>query len=127
MNEIDIPAATIRIRHDGIMHIHIKVKTNFEIDHSKQVAKARTKISNNNPYPILYTATNLVIPSQEVREYVASKGRSKLVIADAFVVNSLPQRIMARFYRILNKPVRPTKYFNNPDDAIKWLRKYVKP
>ena len=122
---IDIEAATIKLREDGIMHVHIKIKMNFELEHSMQIVAARTKLAAGQSYPMLYTATKFVIPSAEVREYVASESRSKLVSADAFVINSLPQRIIANFYRKFNKPVRPTKVFDNVDEAIKWLKNYV--
>lgn len=122
---VDIDAAKIELRPDGIMHVHVKVPMNFELKHSMQIVEARTQLAQDRSYPILYTSGQLVIPSAEVREYVASEPRSKLVTADAFIVNSLPQRIIANFYLKWNKPVRPTKMFDKEEEAIAWLKNYV--
>lgn len=45
--------------------------------------------------------------------------------ADAFVLNSIAQKILANFYVKINKPERPTKFFNNLDEALIWLKKYI--
>lgn len=123
--EIDIPAATIRIREEGFLHIHIKIEDEFTIEHSASIVKARTELAANRKMPILYTTTKFVIPSKEVREYVATESRSELVVADAFVIHSLPQRLMVRFFLQFNKPVRPTRFFEDEALAIEWLKKYV--
>lgn len=122
---IDIPAATIRIREEGFLHIHIKIEDEFTIEHSASIVKARTELADGRKMPILYTATKFVIPSKEVREYVASESRSELVVADAFVINSLPQRMMVRFFLKFNKPVRPTQFFDEETSAVRWLKQFV--
>lgn len=45
--------------------------------------------------------------------------------ADAFVLNSIAQKILANFYVKINKPERPTKFFNNSEEALIWLKKYI--
>lgn len=124
--KVQTESADIEIRPDGIMHIHIKVESTFEMKNSMEIIEARTKLAQNKIYPILYTASEFVLPSREVREYVASESRSALVSADAFVINNLPQRLIASLYKKYNKPVRPTRVFSCPEKAIKWLKQYVK-
>ena len=41
--------------------------------------------------------------------------------ADAFIVNSLPMRLLVNFYISFNKPKIPTKMFNNPESAREWI------
>ena len=119
-------AAEIYLRKDGIMHVHIMVKNSFELQHSMQIVEARTKLAENKPYPILYTTEHtFVTPSPEVKQYVASEERSALVLADAFVIKSLPQRLAAKMFSNFNKPVRPSKFFSNEADAILWLKEFV--
>lgn len=127
IDSISTSSADIAIREDGIMHVHVKVELNFEIEHSREIVAARTKLAAGRAFPILYTATKFVVPSAEVRNYVASEDRSELVTADAFVINSLPQRITARLYRVINKPVRPTRIFECAEEAALWLKSYANP
>lgn len=110
---------------EGILHVHIKVDEVFEIKDSFELVEARTKLVDGLKTPIIYTCTEFVIPTKEVREFVASEGRSDMVLADAFVVNSLPQRLIANFFTKINKPVRPTKVFSNFDEARDWARTFL--
>lgn len=121
----DVGCATVELREDGIMHVHIKETDTFEMDNSTEVFKVRERIADGKRSPIIYTCTQFVIPSKEVREFVASEERSELVLADAFVVNSLPQKLMANLFIKINKPVRPTKVFNNFEAACDWAKTFI--
>lgn len=125
--EIDVPSARITIREDGIMHIHIKISTSFEIENSKEIVEAREKLANGKRHPILYTTQyRFVTPSKEVKEYVAkSNQRTALVLADAFVIGSFSQRLAAKIYLKLNRPSVPTAFFSSEESAIEWLLNYV--
>ncbi len=122
---IDLPEATIQFLEERIMHIHIKVEHEFELEHSKKILEARTRLAAGRKMAILYTATKFVIPSREVREFLATEERSHLVLADAFVINSLPQRLAVKFFIQFNKPVRPTRFFESSENALNWLQKVV--
>ena len=124
-SKIEIGCARMEMREDGILHVHIKVDEVFEIADSHALVQARTRLVDGRRTPIIYTCSEFVIPSKEVREFVASENRSKMVTADAFVVNSLPQRLVANFFIKINKPVRPVKVFDNFDAAREWILKYV--
>lgn len=121
----DVGCATVELREDGILHVHIKEKQTFEMEDSEKVFTTRERIAEGRKAPVIYTCTQFVIPSKEVREFVASEERSGLVLADAFVVNSLPQKLMANIFIKINKPVRPTKVFNNFEAACEWAKTYI--
>jgi len=42
-------------------------------------------------------------------------------LVDAFVISSLPQKLIANFYIRVIKPVTPTRFFTKLEDAEKWL------
>lgn len=126
LTSISIDIADISIGSDGIMRIHIKIKNNFEIEDSIKIVEARTKLAEGKAYPILYTTEHsFITPSNEVKKYVSSPERSKLVTADAFIIKSLPQRLAAKIYYKFMSPIRPTAFFSNEEDAIAWLKQYV--
>ena len=126
VSKVDVPSADIRIYSNGIMHIHIKVRNTFELSNSMEIVEARTKLAEGKKYPVLYsTEHSFVTPSKEVNSYVASEERSKLVLADAFIMKSLPQRLAARTYMLFKGPVRPTQFFSNEVDAIEWLKTFL--
>lgn len=126
IDKVEVPSADIVIYSNDIMHVHIKVKNNFELFNSIEIYEARTKLANNKKHPILYTSeSSFVTPSKEVNEYVASSERSKLVLADAFVLKSLSHRLAAKTYRLFKSPVSPTGFFANKQDAIEWLKQFL--
>lgn len=128
IKEIEVPSARITIREDGIMHVHIKISTSFEIENSREIIEARVKLAEGKRYPILYTTVyRFVTPSKEVKDYLSTSfQRNKLVIADGFVIGSFSQRLAAKVYLRLNKPSVPTAFFSSEEEAITWLRSFVK-
>ncbi len=47
-------------------------------------------------------------------------------IADAFVLKSLSQRFLAKFYFKFVKPERPTEFFKKEEDALNWLQQFIR-
>lgn len=125
IKEVIISCAVIQLRQDGILHIHITIPEELEIIHTKAIFEARNKLTNNTSHPHLYTGGIYLNPSDEVTKFAASEERNKLVIADAYVISSLSQRIIANFYLKFKKPIRPTKIFTDEDTAIIWLSSFI--
>ena len=124
-NKIDIPEATVKLRSDGIMHIHVKLDMNIESEEAREIEKARKELAQDQRYPTLHTGSELVIPSSDVLKYMSLDKRSTAVRADAFVIKSLPQKLIAKMFVLKNQTNRPTAYFNNKIDAINWLSTFI--
>ena len=58
---------------------------------------------------------------KSANEYSASEEGMQYSIAEAIVVKNLAQKIMVSFYLKINKPIRPSKAFNDEDEALEWL------
>ena len=126
IDEVRLEWAVITLRSDKIIHIHNLIKGPMSMEVSKSIVEARTKLAKNKPYPMLYTADNpTVTASEELTEYLLTEERNRLVLADAFVITSFAQRLAAKMYFNLKKPVKPTSFFPNEEQAVKWLRKFV--
>ena len=87
--------------------------------------EARTEFSNSKRYPVLYTANEMVLPDANVREYLTTSERTKLIIAEAYVVKSSAQKLISRAYLQLYGPEIPTKIFTNKQKAIEWLKRFL--
>lgn len=127
IREKEVPSARIMIREDGIMHVHIKISTSFEMENSLEIIAAREVLADGKRFPILYTAEyRFVTPSREVKEFLSSSNeRAALVAADAFVIGSFSQRLAAKIYLKLNMPSVPTAFYSTQEEAIKWLLNYT--
>jgi hypothetical protein len=65
-------------------------------------------------------------PDLEAMNYIASEGSSPYAIAEAYVIASLSQKILAKFYLNFNKPARPTRMFGAIPEAVTWLKEQEK-
>jgi hypothetical protein len=116
---------SILIREDGIVQIEIIPDSEISVDEIIEGTNFVLERLNSIKAPVLFIANEFSLPSKESREYLAKKESLPYSLADAYVINSFPQKIAANFYLKVNKPARPTKMFNNREDAIIWLKTYM--
>lgn len=62
----------------------------------------------------------------QARKYIHATNikRSELIIAEAIVVNSLPDRLLGNAYLKIVRYSFPIKMFNSLDQAKEWINKY---
>jgi hypothetical protein len=53
--------------------------------------------------------------------HAESEARKHIIAAEALVVHTLPQKMVANFYSKFIKDLYPIKYFTDIEDAKKWL------
>lgn len=71
----------------------------------------------------LVVAGKNTLITKEARVYGQNKSRElkNLIIAEAVVVNSLPQKMVANFYFAFIKDFYPAKFFTDINKAREWL------
>jgi hypothetical protein len=84
---------------------------------------ASQKLSNGKRYAVLVDARVSANLSKEGRERAHSERSYINLIAQAIVVDSLPNRLVVNFIIKFHKPLTPTRMFSNMESALKWLRK----
>lgn len=116
-------ACIVMLRSDNLMHFQFKSKTIIEVDDVKELVETVKEIGNGKQYANLITADEFVTLGHGVREFSATEFANAQTIADAFVVKTLPEKLLANFYIRINKPPKPTRMFNDENKAIEWLKK----
>ena len=119
-------AFTIKLRSDGIVHSHTSGAVEFNVDSLKKFSVAMGKMVNYRQVPLLLTLDEFAIPPVETRAFWAKKDSCPYAIAEAYVLKTIGHSIIGNVYMKFNKPGRPTKMFTNYDDAIAWLRSFIK-
>ncbi len=122
---IDLDNASVCLRSDGILHMHITEELLLDLKSSEALVDASEKLCGDRKYPCLVTTEKFVTPSKEAIDYVAGKGRTYLNKADAFVLHSLPQKLIGNFYLKFKKPEVLTKMFSDEEKATFWLYNFV--
>lgn len=75
--------------------------------------------------PVLVLCPEFATTNNEVMKFLSKNENFPLSKGGAYVVHSIAQRIMANFYLKMITPERPTKFFNNKEEAITWLRQLI--
>jgi hypothetical protein len=100
----------------------------IEFDEIKQQIDACYIISDGKPIPVLIDVRNgKKNLSPEARNYAGKQNPHRhLKLAEALLINSLAQRIMANFFIKFNKHHHPSKVFTREEAAVKWLLQHAK-
>lgn len=117
--------AIIEVCDDGIMYVQLKADMEIGLEEAQAVFELSLEVGEGIAFPNLIRLNKLLIPTKEAREFVASEERAVRAKAEAFILNSLPQRIVGNFYLRFNKPPVPSKLFTSEEEALAWLRTFV--
>ena len=95
--------------------------SNIDVIDLTEIRNINRTLTKDKPYSILLDAGKFTSITAEAREISATEEFSKNLIAKAFVIHSIPQRIVGNFYIKVNKPFASTKLFTSKEKAIEWL------
>lgn len=116
--------STIFLRKDDILQLDIESDQYFDVNDCHELINAAEKIGNGKRFLNLIIVGNHTLPDHDARVLSCSEEGSRYKSADAFVIHSLAQSIIANFYMKINKPFVPTRFFRNADEAVKWLEQF---
>ena len=111
--------AQISIIEDNICYFHYQENTHLELDDYLENHKVYNELNVDQNLKILAEFPKHVSFSVEARKYAEMAALD--TIAQAIVIHSLPQRIIARFYHRMRKNDFPVKVFNKKHEAVAWL------
>ena len=99
------------IREDGILQVDIHDDSFFELADALELVKAAGKLGAGKRFLNLINVGNGCLVDDKARLYSSSKEGSIYKLADAFVIRSFAQQLIANFIIKVNRPPIPTAYF----------------
>ena len=124
MKKIELNKAICSISDDYIITIVIPKNIEIEVDDVLAIRNANEKLSNGKNYVVLVLVGEFSTISKEAREATATSDFGETRKAMAFIISSLPQRIVGNFFINMNNPPTPTKIFNSKEEALAWLKNF---
>ena len=109
-------------RKDNIIQLQAYDGFNGDLSVGINIVNTFKKLKGKEKCLILIVVDDNATMSKENREYIASAEVSELVKADAFVIRSLSLKLLMNGYLRINKPNRPTRFFNSEENAVEWLK-----
>jgi len=110
---------------DGIARTKVKPQAEVSIKESLENSMAVNGLFVDKKFPLLIDARQIKSISKEARDNFSIKNRPTNINSFAVIIDSPLSRIIGNFFMGLNKPSVPAKLFNNEQDAISWLNKYL--
>ncbi len=123
-NVIEIEAYYTWMGDDGIARTCVKPNIDVTLDHAVENSKAVTSLFKGAKFPLLIDARNIKSMSYEARHHFSARGRDIKTNAFGIVIGSSISRVLGNFYLGINKPVVPTKLFDNEVAAAQWLKQF---
>lgn len=101
----------------------VKMKPNIDIGESEltELFNLSNELADFKKRFVIIDTRENFNSNADIRTLYSDDNFIKYRYADAFIVNSLPMRLLVNFYISFNKPKIPTKMFNNPDSAREWI------
>ncbi|MCE3259709.1 MAG: hypothetical protein K0S12_1350 [Bacteroidetes bacterium] len=126
MEKINLKQSEVSLLDEGIIHIHIFAGAEITMSDAVLIVEAMAKIGSGKKFPVLIDAGEFASVDKEVREFSASPEANLYTLADAIAFCNLGQKLIAKFYIEHNHPSVPTEIFANKQDAINWLKRFVR-
>ena len=110
----------------NIIKIVFRDEHDFSLSDAKELLEDLKIICNEKPYPILKIPGKYSSIDNDARKFISSAEGMQFSSAEALVTNYLPHRIIGNFYMTVNKPVKPTSFFDDEEKAVNWLKQFSK-
>jgi hypothetical protein len=112
---------SVKINEDGFYEIEVFDDKEFSFPQLEELIKAQESLGSKQ-LPVLVLCEEFASTDTSFVRHLAQNKNNPYSKADAFVIKSMAQKIIANFYLKISTPERPTKFFKNKTEAINWLK-----
>lgn len=116
----DTQAFQLRELDRAVLRFDYRDNYTVELEDVKEAFRLYELHSPHHAHKVLIVFGKYTTMEVDARKYTEQKDMP--TPAQAVVIQGLAQRMIARFYVLLRKNTHPLKFFNNPEDALTWLR-----
>ena len=118
---IETKVAFISLLEPDVLRIEYKPDCFVDMEEFEENLRAYRELMTTERAYLLTVANQGAESSPAVRNTFASAERSRFKIAEAFVVQSPAQRIVANFVMRVQRPKHRLKFFSDEEAARTWL------
>lgn len=109
---------------NGILIISYKPRLIITTEVAKKIVADRIAVSAGTMRPGLNDIRNLVSVDRDAMKYFKRPETVQYVSAGAFLLDDFIKRFLMNLFINLDKPLVPTKFFNDRAAAISWLEQF---
>ena len=108
----------------GILFFIYKPGVHVTLQAAKQIVAARLQFQGERAFPVFCDVRNIQDSDKTARDYLAREG-SIMTKAVSVLVHPPVTRAMLDFYLRTNKPLVPTRVFDNREEALAYLAEFL--
>ena len=123
-NKIAFENFTLILQDEGFYEIVMEEEGIFGFEELTNLVEAQKKLGAKK-LPVIVVCGEYSSTDIDFIKHLAKNENDPYSKADAFVLKSVAQRLMANFYIKIVIPERPTKFFNKRADAYEWIKQYM--
>lgn len=120
---IECDKSTVSLLEDDILLISVNPSDDFNLLDYKEVRLASMRLAHNKQVFSLINLGDSTIPNQQAREACATDTGNGCLLAEAIIVKTLGQRIVARDLLKAKRKQIPAKLFTSMDKAMIWIKR----
>ncbi len=121
INEIITPTLKLRLLSNSVIHYSFLPNVIIGVEEHKLNHNALIKIAILKQHPLLIDGNEFIDITTEARKFIRAIEPHAPILARAFVIKSLSQRLLLLSYTKINKSIYPLKAFTKYDEAQAWL------
>lgn len=92
---------------------------------AKENSVAVNSILDKRKGPLLIDSRGIKSMTRDARNQFSTRGRESNTIAFGILIDSSISKVIGNFFMGINKPAVPTRLFDNEEEAIVWLKKFL--
>ncbi len=113
------------IKHENQFYeIDVFANSEFGFTELRQLIEVQKEMGSDK-LPVLVICGEYTTSDISFLRHLSKNGNDPYSKADAFVIQSIAQKLVANFYIKMVSPERPTKFFTAKEEALKWLGQYM--
>ena len=125
MKTIEHLTVSISLRENGIVFFKLKEDAIVDIEEAKEIYNITMALTKGEKYSSLVDARSTISLSKEAREWSGKPELHNNLIAQAIIVNSLANRIIANFIIKFNRAKAAMRLFSTEEKALEWLNEQI--
>jgi len=123
---IETSISKVWLDEEGIIQEKVHAGSIVDLEVAKEEIAAYAVLCKYEARPLLVDIRNVKSVTGEARSHLAGEEGAKVTRAVALLIGSPLSRIMGNFFLGLNKPSFPSKLFTSEEEALIWLRGFLK-
>jgi hypothetical protein len=114
---------SVKINQEDFYEIEVFDDKEFNFRQLEELIGAQESLGSKK-LPVLVLCEEFASTDTTFVRHLAQNKNNPYSKADAFVIRSIAQKIIANFYLKITTPERPTKFFKVKSEAVEWLRTF---